>query len=423
MKLHHVIFLSILLLSLEVFAQRDVNYEEDKIPSYQLPDLLILSNGEGVEDVDDWEQKRRPEILKLFKDEVYGSIPNIDLSPTSIEILESNSALDGTAVRRQIAIDYNRNGKDLRINVLLYLPKGIASPPMFVGYDFYGNQTVIDDPNIVLTNSWVRNNKDMGITDNSASETSRGKRSHRWAIPKIISEGFGIALIYYGDVDPDKDDLSDGVHALLYEDAQVRPKEDEWGAISAWAWGFSEVLSVLIKDDALIESKFISFGHSRLGKTSLWAGALDERFDLVISNDSGCGGAALFRRKYGETAAVINKSFPHWFNANFKKYSANEDALPVDQHMLIALMAPRPVYIASAEDDRWADPKGEHLSGYHASPIYELYGQTGLINPDQPQIHEPTHNSIGYHIRAGKHDVTAYDWEQFIKFAKGHFNE
>ena len=373
------LFFLLILMATTISAQRNVNYDEEKIPSYQLPDLLKLSNGDRVEDVDDWEQKRRPEILQLFKDEVYGSKPNIDLAPTSIEVLENNSALDGTAIRKQVAINYERNGKQIRINVLLFLPNDVASPPMFVGYNFYGNQTTMDDHEVILTDAWVRNNEDMGITDNSASEVSRGRRSHRWAIPKIISEGMGIALIYYGDVDPDRDDFSDGVHSLLYEEGRVRPKEGEWGAISAWAWGMSEVLNMLKKDDALEDSKFISFGHSRLGKTSLWAGALDERFDIVISNDSGCGGAALFRRKYGETAAVINKSFPHWFNTNFKKYSGNEDALPIDQHMLIALMAPRPVYIASAEDDRWADPKGEYLSGHHASLVYKLFGKTPLL--------------------------------------------
>lgn len=413
-----------LLIGTSTFAQRDVNYNEEAIPPYQLPDLLTRKNGHEVSTSEDWETKRREEVLNLFKEEVYGSVPKMELKPTSVELIEeSTSALNSTAIRIQKAIHYERNGKRLKINILRYLPKNVVAPPVFVGYNFYGNQTTIDDPHVVLPESWVRNNEDMGITNERATEASRGKRSHRWPIQKIIDEGLGIALIYYGDIDPDRDDFTDGVHSLFYEQGQSKPKDNEWGAITAWAWGFSEVLNVLENDAALNNSKFIAFGHSRLGKTSLWAGALDERFDIVISNDSGCGGAALFRRKYGETAAVINKSFPHWFNTNFKKYSSNEEALPIDQHMLIALMAPRPVYIASAEEDRWADPKGEYLSGYHATPVYNLYNKKGLESNLLPAIHTPIHNGIGYHIRAGKHDVTDYDWEQYIKFAKLHFGE
>jgi hypothetical protein len=421
MKTGLLILTSCVFLQISVFAQPEVNYNEDAIEPYVLPEFGISDNGQKVLSTDTWEKTRRAEILNLFKTEVYGIIPDSPLNPPDVITLEqSDAALDNKAIRKQIALVFNNRDRELIVNILLYLPKNTPSPPIFIGYNFYGNHTTVDDDDVILTSAWLPNNEFLGVNNNQATEESRGKRSSRWPMKKIISEGFGVATIYYGDVDPDKNDFTDGIHALFYEEGQQRPEDEQWGAISAWAWGYSKVLDYLKQDDLSRNSRFILFGHSRLGKTSLWAGALDERFDMVISNDSGCGGAALFRRKYGETAAIINENFPHWFNQNFKKYSHNESSLPIDQHMLIALIAPRPVYIASAEDDQWADPKGEYLSGHHASEVYELYGMTGLPDPAMPAISEPIHNTIGYHIRPGKHDVTDYDWEQFMLFARKH---
>ena len=399
----------------------EANYDETKVPHYRLPDPLVFQNHDKVRNTKDWEL-RRAEIIRLFETEVYGRVPEGELHPPSVEVIEHRGTTIGNRAvfRRQIALHFAKDDRKLTVNVLVYLPQNVKNPPVIVGYNFYGNHTIVEDRSVVLTEAWIPNSPEFGITENKATEQSRGKRSYRWPVDKMINQGLALATVYYGDVDPDRNDFTDGIHPFFYEDEQTRPEEEEWGAIAAWAWGLSQVADYLQTDEYLKDSKYILFGHSRLGKAALWAGALDQRFSIVLSNESGCGGAALFRRKYGETAALINANFPHWFNARFKSYNNHEEKLPVDQHMLIALMAPRPVYIASAEGDPWADPKGEYLGGYHAGPVYALYGKPVLTNRNPPPTNQPVHSAIGYHIRPGKHEVTDYDWEQFLKFISRH---
>jgi hypothetical protein len=402
-------------------AQRESTInEESKVPEYQVPDVLTCFNGKKVKSEKVWFKKQGPEIQKFFTDEVYGKVPH-DLKITEVKIWEtSKNALNGLAIRKQLSLFFKKNDKNLEVNVLIYLPKSSEKAPVFLGYNFNGNHTINNDPAIRLTESWVENDPSVGFINNQVTEQSRGCKSDSWPVEQIIKAGYGLVTVYYGDIDPDKNDLSDGIQPFFYEESQSKPKSDEWGSIAAWAWGLSRVMDYLETDNQVDAKKVAVLGHSRLGKAALWAGANDQRFAMVISNESGCGGAALSKRIFGETVEIINASFPHWFCDNFKKYNDNEGQLPVDQHMLLALIAPRPLYVASAEDDLWADPRGEFLSAKYASAVYELLGLEGLPAKEMPEVNQPVMGTIGYHIRSGKHALTVYDWTQYIKFADKH---
>ncbi|WP_372946967.1 alpha/beta hydrolase family protein [Mariniphaga sp.] len=400
------------------------NYDESKVPQFELPNPLTSFSGRKIKNTRRWERVRRPELLDFFSNNVYGKVPgNLEISKWEV-VEESDNALNGKARRKQVDIVFNKNGRTLFFNVLMYLPKNVEKAPVFLGYNFYGNHTVCNDVNIRISNAWTRDNESYGIANNQLTEKSRGVSKDSWQVDKIIDTGYGLATIFYCEVDPDKNDFTDGIHPLLYTDDQQRPAASEWGSIAAWAWGLSRAMDYLEQDKDVDASKVIVFGHSRLGKTSLWAGATDERFAAVISNNSGCGGAALSKRQFGETVARINNSFPHWFARNFRSYNLNEKALPADQHELLALIAPRPLYVTSAEDDQWADPRGEFLSSHYATPVYELYNKQGISTVEMPQVNQPIINTVAYHIRTGGHGVTAFDWNQYIKWAdKNLFNK
>jgi len=402
-------------------AAPPTNYDESKVPSYKLPDPLVLLNGDKVTDAKTWITRRRPEILELFKTQVYGIMP-APPKAMSFQVTSSDKkALGGKATRREVSIHFTADKKGPRLDLLLYLPNDADGPvPVFIGHNFRGNHTINADPKISFNKGWMRNGN--GVVNNQATEATRGTSSSRWDVDAILAAGYGLVTCYYGDIDPDyDDDFQNGVHPLFLKAGQKKPGPSEWGSISAWAWGLSRGLDYLETDKDVDHKRVAVIGHSRLGKTSLWAGASDPRFALVISNNSGCGGAALSRRQFGETVKVINDRFPHWFCDNYTKYNEDLPSMPVDQHMLVALMAPRPVYIASAQEDRWADPRGEFLAGLGAHPVYRLLGKPGLPTTEWPGINQPVAGTIGYHVRSGQHDVTSYDWKQYILFADHHF--
>ena len=403
--------------------QKTANYDESTITSYTLPDLLKTQDGAAISTAEAWSSKRRPEVLALFEQHVFGKTPpvstwgKVDFKVTQVK----KDALGGKATRKFIHISLPEHPAWQGMEVMLYTPNGLSQPaPCFVGPSFGGNHAVSTEKDVPLSSRWMRASKEKGVVENHATEDSRANEASRWPLEMIIAQGCAVATYYYGDIEPDHaDGWKDGLRAVLSKDgANTEWKDGDWGAIGAWAWGLSRIADYLESDADVNAKQLAVIGHSRLGKTSLWAGAQDQRFGVVISNNSGEGGAAIMRRNFGETTAIITKAFPHWFTKTYSSYANNDASCPIDHHMLIALAAPRGIYIASAVEDTWADPKGEFLSGLNAEPVYALFGKKGYGVSEQPAIDSPVGDSIAYHVRTGKHDVTSYDWEQYLKFAK-----
>ena len=370
------------------------NFEESRVPDYSLPELLMTFDGQRIMTPAEWET-HRPALLQMFREHIYGVRPSTPFEVTYEEVGRRDNAFGIGATARQVRATITARGKSHSFDFVLVVPKSDKPVPLVVHI----------------------NNRYLIPVDKAVEE-----KDPFWPVETIVRRGYATAGFHTSDIDPDKPDgYPHGIRALL--DDPASDPDTRWGALSAWAWGASRLLDYALKQPEIDPTRTAVAGNSRAGKTALWAAAEDPRFQLSYSNDSGCGGAALSRRAFGETVERITKTFPHWFCQRFASYSGREAQLPVDQHQLIALCAPRSVYAASADEDLWADPRGEYAALVAAAPVFRLFGLEPCDEPAMPPLNTPRHTGItGYHIRTGIHDLTEQDWGYFLDFADRTFD-
>jgi hypothetical protein len=370
--------------------QPKVNYDEQHVGRVDLPDALAASTGR-VRNPTGW-GPRRTEILNLFREHVYGRSPEKP-DRLQFETIERNDrAMDGTATLERVAVLSTRQDRSHRFELTVFLPhRRSGSAPVFL----------------------LLNNRPATNTD-----PSRREKSGFWPAEQVIARGYGIAALQVGELAPDNDKFREGVIRLFEGSSEGARPADAWAGLAAWAWGASRALDYFETNTRVDSRRIAVVGHSRGGKSALWAGAEDERFALVISNESGEGGAALTRRNFGETLSRITETFPFWFAANYRSFAGRESSLPIDQHMLLSLIAPRALYVASADEDLWSDPRGEFLSLAASSPVFGLWGDRAISADAMPALEQPlVSGRRGYHIRHGPHNLTPYDWDRFMDFA------
>jgi hypothetical protein len=416
------------------------NTNEALAGTFTLPDPLILKNGRPVKDAKTWMEKRRPEIVKLYEDRIYGHSPKAP--KMKVDVWDVNrQALDGRALRKQINISFEGHTNGPVFHVVMYTPADAPGPvPVFLCLSFSANYKIVDDVALEVTKVWDRK-KDVQVMPTDETHGT----SHSWKIPETLERGYGVAAVYYCDIEPDLDDGTGykyGVRSMFAKPGK-KSATDDWGAISAWAWGASRIMDYLQTDADVDKNHVIMLGQSRLGKTALWAGAEDPRFAMVIASCSGEMGAALARRDYGETVTSMSKSFPYQFCGNFLSYSNHIDQMPVDSHMLVALIAPRPLYLSTGSEDRWSDPHGEFEAAIAAAPVYRLFGKQSVVTNlppaparggsgavlrseflntfPMPPLDHAIMNDIAFSCHTGKHDILPDDWNRFLDFADLHF--
>ena len=417
MRLSRLLVVSVVLLPAAVASGADFP-PVGKLPvNPELPDPLVMLDGRRVTTKQQWEQQRRPELKALFQHYMYGYLP-LKTAVKATLTASNDDLFGGKASWKSFTLQYGSEGTP-PLELLLIVPKTQKGvPPVFVGINFCGNHSVLADPKVPLETSWYWGGC-PGCKDNVALEESRGGQVGNWNAETIVDRGYALATFYYGDVDPDKrdNDFTDGVHPYFFKDGQTEPGKYDWGAVAAWAYGVHRVIDFLEANQSVDTNRVALVGHSRLGKATLFAGAMDERIKVVIPHQAGCGGTAPNRFNVGESVERINTSFPHWFNDTFPEFNKQVERLPFDQHCLAALCAPRAVLFSNAEQDQWADPNGQFNMLKAADPVYRFLGVDGLRPDSKPEMGKLIDSRLGYYIRPGEHSMNADDWKVFLDFA------
>lgn len=415
-----IITLTYVLLSSAAYSQKPppdtvagipVNYKEEKVGAYTLPDPLLLNNGKKVTNAATWTNRRRPEIFNMFQELQFGKAPGkpADLSFNVFD--KGTEVFNGAAIRRQVTVYFTKDTSDHKMDLLIYLPAKAKKPaPLLLNISFVPNSLSVDDAGVKQGMMWSRDGKKVPATRSAF---------RKFDVEKFITNGIGVALVYYGDIEPDfPGGIQYGIRSQ-YIPAGGKQAANDWGAIAAWAWGLSRAMDYFETDKDINAKKVAVTGASRLGKTVLWTGAADQRFAMVIASISGEGGAALSRRNYGETIAHITdpSRYLYQFAANYHDYSNSVDKFPVDAHMLVSLIAPRPLLLQTGNTDLWSDPKGEFLSAVAAEPVYRLFGKSGPGTQAFPAAGDISLlNPLGYFMHEGGHAVLPGDIDVFIKF-------
>jgi len=392
-----------------------VNYQEEQVGVYTLPDVLICADGTRVTSTKAWLTKRRPEVLKLVEEVEFGKMPPPP-STLRFEVSDKGTpAFNGKALRKQVTVYLAKDAPDQKMNLLIYLPAQAPKPvPLLLNISFMAGNQLTDDPGVLVGEIW---------RDGKKIKADQPARVSGVKIEPFMDAGIGFATVYYGDIEPDfKDGIKYGIRGRYLKPGQAQPANGEWGAISAWAWGLGRAMDYFEKDKQIDSKRIALQGASRLGKTVLWTGAYDSRFKMVIASISGEGGAAISRRNYGETIQHITdpSRYYYQFAPNYHSYADKVDKLPIDAHMLVALMAPRPLLLQTGSTDYWSDPKGEFLSAVAAEPVYKLFGEKGPGTTEMPKAGDTSllMNRLGYYMHEGGHTVLPEDWAHFIEYMK-----